>query len=380
MVIVRKKIYWVVKEKNLSVLVLACIGVTGLSRIIAAEDCIYKDDYGEPIINVGGAGFATFVALLGGGGGLGIPDDYETWDLNADGILDKVQFELLTEILCMSNILDHPTVNFQEIRTTFEDNLALYWEIVDSLMNAEAALIAGAADLRQVGIEIGEAATAAGIYTDPLPPEVFDGGVLPDAWIGATWMDLRYALKDTGDSIIDLANQGLIGSPSSAIWMLLNNSAMAYIMAALWGLDSSFTVTMFESALFDTLNKLVTFEQLDWGYILGVLFAHGLTTTAAANAEASIGAIGFDDLVFPAPDALAITSNGEDALHADVLWGEETLWDIYANNGGNIDAMWEEILTQLPALPVGNPLIVYALSFLGIFFGMIVFKNKKAHK
>jgi len=353
------------------------IGFAGWSDSAAGQDCVYKDEFGEPVMHVGGNALAGALMLIDDEGALGIPSDYELWDLDADGIPDKVQFTLLTDILCMSEVASHPTIDFDEIRSTFEDNLAQYWNFVTRLSAAEDALIVGASDLRQVGIELGNAAIAAGIYEEPLPPEVFIGGVMPEAWVGATWHDLRSALKDTGDSINDLVYQGLIGNPSAMVWQLLNNPAVAYIFAAVWGLDSTFTTTLFNAEIFVVLDRVLTLEQLDWSYILSELFSHGLTVDAVANAENSIGAFGLDESVLPNADTLAITSNGEDALAADVLWGDSTLLDLYNNNGGDASAIWEEILTQLPGLSVVSTAVLFVLVAVCLASGVIALGCRK---
>lgn len=356
------KVFLVFFRKNLMIVLSALIALAGVSGSAAGQDCIYKDEFGEPVIHVGALALAGFFSLLGSGSELGIPEDYEAWDLNGDGIPDKVQFTLLTEILCTSGIAEHPTVDFDEIREAFEDNVAQYWTMINSLMGAEAALIAGAPDLYQVGVELGNAAIAAGIYDDPLPPEAFIGGVLPEPWIGATWKDLRYALKDTGDTVDEYASMGLIGSPTAAIWLMLNNPAMAYILAAIWGLDSAFTASFFEAELFDVMGKVFAFQQLDWSYILGVLFPYGLTPTTAVNAQNSIAALGLDESLLPDVAALAITSGGEEALHASVLWGETSLLDLYFANGGDFAMIWAEIITQLPGLPVSSNRMFFLLT------------------
>ena len=366
-----------VLRNNLITVLTALIGLAGFSSSVEGQDCIYRDEFGEPIMHVGGDALAGALALLDDDGEMGIPADYNLWDLDANSIPDKVQFTLLTDILCMSGAASHPTVDFNEIRTTFEDNLAQYWNFVNRISAAEAALIAGAPDLRQVGIEVGNAAIAAEIYEDPLPPEVFIGGIMPDAWIGATWQDLRSALKDTGDSINDLVYQGLIGDPSAMVWQVLNNPAVAYILAAVWGLDSTYTAAFFNVEIFVVIDRMLTLQQLDWSYILSVLFPHGLTVVTVANAENSISAFNLDESVLPNADTLAITSNGADALAADVLWGDSTLLDLYNNNGGDVAAIWEEILTQLPGLSVASTAALFVLVAVCLVSGVITLCCRK---
>ena len=366
---------------------LTVICVCGLfSGIVAAQECIYKDEFGEPIMHTGGAALAGGLALMDLSDDFGIPTDYDTWDLNADGIPDKVSFALLTEILCMSGATVHPTINISEIQATFDDNLVLYWNMVNTVKAAEAALVAGAPDLHQVGIELGTAARAAGlIVVGPpltstlLPPEVF-GGTLPDMWVGKTWEDLRYTLRETGDGINWLVSQDYFGDPSAVVWSLLDNTAVAYIMAALWGLDTDFTGTLFDSSYLDLLQQFLTLQQLDWSYILSVLYSYGLTATAVANAENSLETINLDDTLLPPEGSLAITSNGVDALDGSVLWGDSTLLDLYTNNGGDVAAIWEEILTQLPALPVGGMSALFAVATACALGGALFIKRDKEKK
>jgi len=334
-------------------------------------------------MHTGGAAVADGIGLLDPEGNFGIPSNYDLWDVNEDGIPDRDQFELLTEILCMTGVNEHPTINFEEIRTTFEDNLTLYSNMINRLKEAEADMIAGAPALRQVGIDLGLAATAAGlidpgppITSDLLPPEVF-GGELPDEWEGKTWEDLRYTLRETGDGINYLYNNNLIGSPTAPIWVLLDNTATAYIMAALMGLDANFTASLFSSSYFELLAQFLTLQQLDWSYIASVLTSHGLTLAVIADAEYAIDEIGLDTTVLPPQDALAITSNGEDALHGDVLWGESTLSELFNNNGGDVGSVWDEILTQLPDLPVGGFAALFVCATLCIVGGAARMRRRR---
>ena len=350
-----------------------------LAGAVSAQECIYRDAYGEAIMHTGGAAIAAGIAMMDEHGTWGIPDNYDNWDLNADGIPDRVQFELLTDILCMSNVSSHPTVDFEEIRTTYEDNLAMYWDMVNVAMAAESAIAAGGPDIRQVGLEIRAAVVDAGIQDDPLPVEVF-GGTVPDGWEGRTWQDLGDVLFVTGSDINWMVTNGWIGVPSSPLWLLLDNTATAYTMAALLGLDTEFTMGLFSQSSMQTLTDFVTLHYLDWTYILTQLLPHGLTSTTVANVENSIDTItsmGVDESMVPVSDALAITSNGVDALDGDVLWGESTFIDLYNNNGGDPDAIWDEIVTQLPALPVGGAGVLFAMAASCALGGAFLMRRKK---
>lgn len=331
--------------------------------IAAAQDCIYEDEFGEPIMHTGASAIAAGMLMMDPDGSWGIPSNYDDWDLNADGIPDRAQFELLTDILCMSAVNNHPTVDFDEIRATYADNLAMYWNLINTAMAAEAAIVSGGPDLRQAGLEIRTAVNAKGIAAVPLPPEVF-GGTIPDGWEGRTWLDLGDILFNTGSDINWMVTEGWIGTPTSPLWLLMNNTATAYTMAALIGFDTEFTAALFSRSSLQTLTDMLTLHHLDWAYILGQLFAFGLTASTAANAENTIDAIGLDESIFPDVATLAITSNGEDAFDGDVLWGESTFLELYNDNGGNIDTVWETILTQLPGLPAAGVYALVSLVFL----------------
>ena len=354
-------------------LILVCVGI---SNAVYAQECIYRDEYGEPIMHTGGAAIAAGIALMDPDGSWGVPDNYNTWDLNTDGVPDRAQFELLTDILCMSGVSSHPTVNLDEIRTTYEDNLTMYWELVNASMAAESAIAASGPDIRQAGVEIRTAVNAAGVQDDLLPAEVF-GGTFPDGWETRTWQDLGDTLFLLGSDINWMVTNNWLGSPSSPVWLLLNNTATAYTMAALLGLDSDFTTFLFASPSLEELYDLLILDELDWAYILGQLLAFGLTATTAANVENSVNNMDLDESLLPTPDTLPITSNGEDALDGNVLWGDSTFAELYNNNSGDSDAIWEEILTQLPELPIGGAGTVLVLAASCACSGVFFLKRKK---
>jgi hypothetical protein len=357
--------------------VLAVLCVVGLGAgNVVAQDCVYRDEYGESILHTGAAAIASGMAMMDPDGSWGIPDNYDSWDVNADGVPDRVQFELLTDILCLSAANNHPTVDFDEIRATYEDNLTLYWDIVNTAMAAEAAIVAGGPDLKEAGRQIGLAVTAAGIGSVALPPEVF-GGTIPDGWEGRTWQDLGSILYVTGSDINWMVSEGWIGTPYAPIWLLMNNTATAYTMAALLGFDTEFTQSLFSRPSLQTLTDMLTLYHLDWSYILGELFAYGLTATAAANAENTIDAIGMDESLMPDTSTLAITSNGVDAFDSDVLWGESTFLELYNDNGGDAAAIWETIIAQLPGLPVGGVSTLLALATACATGGVLYMKRQR---
>ena len=363
------------KVKFTFMVILLCMG-GGFVVLADAQECTYRDEYGESLMHTGGSAIAAGIAMINPSGTWGIPDNYDNWDLNADGIPDRVEFELLTNILCMSNVNLHPTVDLDEIRATYEENLTMYWDLVTAAMAVEAAICAGGPDLRQVGLEIQNAASAAGIQDDLLPADVF-GGTIPDAWVGTTWQDLGDILYETGADITWMVTNNWIGSPSSAAWLLLNNTATAYTMAALMGIDENFTSTLFNLSTVQILRLFLTLNSLDWSYILGELLAYGLTATTVANAENSISAIGLDESMLPPADIWTITSNGEEALDGSVLWGESTLLDIYNNNGGDSTAIWEDILDQLPDLPIGSAGALFAMAASCALSGMFILNHKR---
>ncbi len=328
-----------------SVLMLMCgVGV-------AFGDCPYKDEWGEPTMHMGGAALGDLFGQMDPDGTrFGIPSDYEEWDLNEDGILDKLQFALLTEILCASPNTPHPTINFSEVHATFADNLDLYWHMVYSIKDAEAAMIAGAPDILAASNALRDAAADAGMLDDVLTPDVF-GGNLPPEWDGYTWETLFDVMKESAEGIIWMEGQGYIGD-GSVIWLILENVATAHVMAAMWGLDSDFTATFFELEHFVLLEQFLSLTLVDWGYVMTVfdsVDAGLITDNADAIADINLGSD-----VLPDQEMLGITSNGEDALHADVMWGDTTLSDLVNQTGGDIEALWEEILTQLPGVPVGT--------------------------
>ena len=342
--------------------VLAIICVVGLGvGNAAAQDCVYRDEFGESILHTGAAAIASGFTLIDPDGSWGIPDNYDLWDLNADSVPDRVQFEVLTDILCLSAASNHPTVDFDEIRATYQDNLTMYWDMVNTAMAAEAAIVAGGPDLRQAGLEIRSAVTAAGIGSVVLPPEVF-GGTIPEGWEGRTWQDLGDILFEVGSDINWMVTNGYLGTAASPIWLLMDNTATAYTMAALVGFDTEFTQSLFSRPSLQVLVDMLTLHHLDWSYILGTLFAHGLTATTAANVENSIDAINVDESLMPDTSTLAITSNGVDAFDGDVLWGESTFLELYNDNGGDVAVIWEVIIAQLPGLPVGGLGMLLALA------------------
>jgi len=287
------------------------ISVLALSAVLANADCPYWNEFGEPIIHDGGAALATAAAMMVD---MGIPlpvelqAPYEEWDLNNDGVLDKDQFTLLTELLCLPAGAQHPTVDIDALRSLFENNVDIYWTVMYGIFDYEAEVLEAAAQLRalsRLSSPVGglrEAITVCGMMDTEIDAQVFEGDTIPDNWSGKTYGDLVDIMYDASDGIVYLENQGLLGDPNSITRLTFLNEATAYLFAAMEGFDAGFLTWLFPEHFMELAWQVLDLANLNWDYLLLLFEGCGLDPVAIANAAEAVENSHLSPSLLPSPD------------------------------------------------------------------------------
>ena len=358
--------------RNVQFVALFTCVLTGLVFSASAQDCEFRNEFGESNLNGGGEAVAAAMAMLPSMGINNVPamfqGPYATWDINSDGIPDKDQFELLTTLLCLPEGVQHPLLDVAAMKEGFDANLALYWNLVDVVFDNEADIVALAHQAKAVGHQLRIAVNSCGYRNSPLDLGVFLDQVIPELWEGKTYGELADTLYELGADIEYLILKGLYGSPTSLLRTTLVNDLTAAFVAAAMG---PLLTELFGVASFSSLQSGLLLTTLDWDFLIDLFALCGLNAGQAAVFGDAFSALDVPDDFVPDPD--------EDVSYYE--WNGIFYDDVYLL--GDIEDLIASVLDDL--LPFTMPVrVVHASPDLGAiaicqdaatFIGDLAFKD-----
>lgn len=302
------------------------------------EDCAYWDsEYAEPTMFVGGEAISSALATLG----FAVPDDFEgeldysypgrvyywkggslfyvndlpmdlelpfrLWDFDDNNVPDKVQLEVLTQLLCLPEGVQHPLVDVDALRETMIENEARYSGLADHLFSIRNEMVTawpllspstvpqGIGRLIQGKLGKPGMPLSATILDDPL---IFKSGVIPDVFLELTWGGLAYFFIDIGDAFKTLDENWLTAAAA------LNNIGAVHLFAAVFGmLDVDVWDIILQEALLQSLNMSMYFDQFDWTYLC-TKFNITNPPDLAAQLEGAVDALGLYPDLMPTPETI----------------------------------------------------------------------------
>ena len=367
------------KKKRVVFAVLMLGAISLGPRGANGQSCPYKDPItGEPVMQVGGEALATAIEIVDTGNRLPEYHSYENWDLNDDSIPDSFQVALFTELLCLPVGTQHPTIDIASVQAAFEQNLGTYWDSLNILKDIEDEMIALAPFALQMGTQLKDAATTAGMINAVLPPEAFNPAGVPDVWQNKSWNYLAGFMTDYGNNIQDLVDDNHIGDQlSSTIWVALNNAGSAPLIAALIGISENAVTDAMDYVFYQNVLRAVALKSVDWAYVLTLFEVHGLDENTVTDIENAIANVDFTEESIPVlgEDFSVFEAAGVELLSLNAQWGEtpaDTLDSLFAASGGGADIGWDEIA---PAFSIEVPDItgmvlddaINALAALGLY-------------
>lgn len=292
-----------------SLVALLCTGLLfGAVPSVLAQDCVHRDDMGYSLLNEGGKFLHNVFSLLPGQGITNIPDifvgPYETWDINDDGIPDSDQFELLTELLCLPDDVEHPLLDIAGIKDAYDANLATYWDLVYLVFDNEQAIVNLAPRVKMVGSQLRAAVgpSAANMRNVELDPCVFKECTTPTIWNGKTYGELADTLYNLGVDVDYLISKGFYGTNPSTLRTALDNASTAAFMAAGLGLDDTLLSTFFKVNRFDALETGLALAHLDWDFLNDMFGGYGIDTEFASEFGDDFYSLGLPINILPDPD------------------------------------------------------------------------------
>lgn len=104
----------------------------------------FFDEWGVASMTIGGRALADTIEQLDTGDAMTEFHDYDTWDINEDGVPEKLALELLAHIMCLPDTYVHPVFGpvkpmqdaFYGTFTYVNTVLAKFWEKEDAIIAA----------------------------------------------------------------------------------------------------------------------------------------------------------------------------------------------------------------------------------------------------
>ena len=313
----------------------------------------FFNDYGVATMTIGGLAIADAIEMMDTDNDFPEYHDYLLWDVNEDGVLDSVQFELLARILCLPESYVHPDLGpVKPVQDAFYANLAEFNAKLDKYIEKEDEIIAAAQPLLDVGNQI--LAVGGALLDDPITPEYN----LPEVWNGSTLRDLADLMVYIGDSTLYHVNHGNIGPGGVIRQTFEGNVSTAHLAAAIMGLDSTLLDRALANWRYEDIEKGLALAALNWQHLLDLLQASGLDPVLVGDVENAIAdsEVNIDDV--PGDEDLGTfeTGNGDDLLDPDTVWGDggETLEELIDGLGGDPADVFDDIddfYTVMPTVP-----------------------------
>jgi beta-lactam-binding protein with PASTA domain len=313
----------------------------------------FFDNWGVATMTIGGRAIADAFAQADTGNEFPEYHDFDLWDINEDGILDIVQFELLARILCLPDNYEHPVIGpVKPVQDAFYANLALYNEKLTKLLDIEEEMIAAAQPLKDVANQI--LAVGGALLDDPITPEYN----LPEVWDGSTLRDLAEFMLEIGGHVTWNLSQGNIGPGGLFRATLEGNDSTAHLVAAVMGLDTDILDWAFGNWRYGEVEKALALANLNWQHLLDLLQALGLDPALVNEVQTLIEdtTIVPEDIVVQDELPVFQTDDGDDLLDPNTIWGDsgETLQDLVDAIGNDPDAIFDDIsdtFTEMPTVP-----------------------------
>ena len=184
-------------------------------------------------VHIGGAGVADAIATVDTGSAYPEYHNYDAWDVNEDGILDKTQLALLMYLICLPPGTQHPTIDIDAVQAAFQQNLGVYDDLIAKIKADEADAIAAAPVLVDMGTELKDRAIAVGMQNDLVTADAFLSGILPDEWVGKTYGQMADFMFDAGDGILWAEGKNYIGDQvTSLAWVTADNEGTRLLGAS----------------------------------------------------------------------------------------------------------------------------------------------------
>ncbi|HDP33682.1 MAG TPA: PASTA domain-containing protein, partial [Candidatus Hydrogenedentes bacterium] len=325
---------------------------TAVNLFVSAREHPCPDffDYGSQVwkVEIGGAALADVLQTIDADTDYDLSPyyPYETWDLNEDGILDSTQLSLLMNIMCLPADTQHPTIDIAAVQAAYYQNLGTYDDLLAKVKDDEQAAITAAPYLQDMGVELKQAAIAAGMENDLVEPLAFKSGAFPDDWQDMTYGQLADFMKEVGDGIQWAVDKDYIGDQgSSTLWVAINNEGSRLLAAGLLGLDENMVDRLLGSDEYQEVLKAVALVELDWAYLQDKFTLDaglvGDVQGAIDNIEITLEdepVLGDDVLIFE-------SEPGVELFDPTTEWGEdgETLQDLVDTWGDDPEEIWNNI-------------------------------------
>ncbi len=330
------------------------LGALLLPMQMVMAQCPYWDsDYNEPTMFLGGEAVSTALATLT----FAVPDDFEgeldysypgrvyywrdgsllyvsdlplslelpfrLWDFDGNSIPDKVQLELLTELLCLPEGVQHPLIDIAALREAMMQNEAEVWDLIAQLFSIEEVEM-GTAQLLldSLGDQMKTNWATAGIsnpITTPIDdPLIFSSGSIPEKYQGVTWLELADLFIGVSDAFINLLDNWEIAESA------LNNSASVQLLAAVFGLltDDGWSEIM-EMDFFADFEMAMLLDEFDWTYLCNKF---GITDPSAEELGNAVNALELSPGLMPSQATTEVFA-----------WG--SILDTYTSEGEFVDDM-----------------------------------------
>lgn len=313
------------------------------------SQCLYKDAVsGEPTMAIGGRAMADAIRAVDARGDYARFHDYEVWDTNNDGIPDRLQMALLTEILCLPPSVPHPTIDVAAVQNTFIQNLVAYEEFLEKARQDEADILAIAPLMRDVGIELKTAATAVGRDQEILAVSVFLAGEIPDEWVGKTYFDLARLMRRMGMRIVNAENNGHIGDQlAGTVWVALDTTGTAHLAAGLMGLGVDLVHTVLGRDEYLESKQFLLLRDLDLDFLRTEFGLDPAGVSALQTALNEMDLSAEDIPVLDVDFAVYLTADPDvELLSPDAQWGADptdTLANLAGALGDDPDVIWQTV-------------------------------------
>ncbi|NLN92862.1 MAG: DUF4397 domain-containing protein [Candidatus Hydrogenedens sp.] len=288
-----------------------------------AEDCEFRDEMGDSLINNGGEFLAGIFALLRGQNIQNIPEifegSYETWDINDDGTPDAEEFELLTEILCLPDGVEHPLLDIAGLKAAFHENLATYWDLVYVIFDNEEEIVELAPMAKEAGrlLRLAILPARADIQYDELDPCVFKDCDIPEYWADKTYQDLADTLYNLGADVGYLIDNDFYGVEDSTLRYALDNRSTAAFMAAAMGSGKKLLEEFFNINRFGALTSGLVLARLDWDFINDLLGAYALPEEDSSGFGDFYASLELPEDIIPDPEEDIEYFEWNDVFHDD---------------------------------------------------------------
>ncbi|HXK57789.1 MAG TPA: DUF4397 domain-containing protein, partial [Gammaproteobacteria bacterium] len=268
------------------------------------------------------------------------------WDFDENGVPDSIQLELLTELLCLPEGIEHPLVNVSALREVMINNEAEYEEFIyqffaiQSEMEAAWPLFSQRPEIpngigwqmRANWVTAGISSPTTTLLNDPL---IFLSGTIPEPFQGITWNELAYFLIDIGDAFEMILENWNIAQSA------LNNQASIQLFAAVFGMfDIDMWSVLMEEDVFRSLDQAMYLTLFDWEYLLNKF---GMTGLSAEELETAVDGIGLYPGLLPSQETAS-----------EFDWG--TILDGYTEEGEFVnDVVGDTFLTTSARVVQASP-------------------------